>query len=146
MSWQTALQTFSAGLAALAIYFLYDLIREFKLFKKETGVDISNLKIERSQFQTTVRNAELTIGLRVEEMHKIHTTFSHQVQEKILGVREELIKTKFAADTIVRQSERLEEYLKKSFQLSKALNESLKRHEKEIQMIKIKIGDTTIFK
>jgi hypothetical protein len=138
--------TISTAISAVGAWFIYDLIREFKTFKKDTSVDIQSLKQERQLFQTTVRNAELTIGHRVHDLEKIHTNYSQAVSEKILNVKEELIKVRLASTDIVNQSQRVEAYLKTSFKLSKALNDHVKRHEKELSHIRIRLGDTTVFK
>ncbi len=146
MSWENALQVFSSCLAGLAGWFLFDLVREFKSFKKETGTDISTLKLEREKFQLTIRNSELSMSARVADLQRLHDGFSLQVTQKLADMRFELQRAKEASIGMNAEAKKFGEYMERSFKLSSALNEKMKSHDKEIQSIKIRIDDITIFK
>lgn len=125
---------------------MFDLVREFKNFKSEAKNDIFTIKLERESFKTTIRNAELSIGLRVTEMQKLHSEFALQVKERLIEMRSEIERANTASTDLIKQAQTLDEFIKKSFELSKILNEKLKTHEKEIKDLKIKVGGATIFK
>ncbi len=69
MTWELALQSLFVLGSSIGTWFLYDLVKEFKEFKKETGRDISNLKRERELFQQVVRGSELSMNVRVMELN-----------------------------------------------------------------------------
>lgn len=132
MSWLVAFQTFTAGLAAIGGYFIYDLIAEFKAFKSDTKTDVFNLKLERSNFQSTVRNAELSIGLRVNEIQKVHNDFTLEMKTTLL---------QFGNDT-----KNFTKFMQKSLDLCEHLNDRLKTQEQELKTLKIQLGEVMIFK
>ena len=146
MTWELVLQSFTVGLAAIGSYFIYDLISEFKMFKKDTKTDVDSLKLERSSFVGTVRNAELSIGLRVNEVQKIHNDFSLNVSQTLGEINVEMQKFKLTVDDTAKKVEKLDSFLVKSFQISQKLHQKIAAHDEEIKGMKVQMGDTTIFK
>lgn len=146
MNWQVVLQTFSAGMGAIGIWFIYDLIREFKLFKKETRLDIQSLKTERQDFKSTVRNAELNIHGRVTDLQKIHNNHFIQSEKSINAVNMELERFKNLMTTASGKADAFENFLNKLLVIAKTLNDRLKKVESEMSTLKIEVGDLTIFK
>lgn len=132
MTWASAFQLFSSGLAAIGVWFIWELVKEFKAFKVETKTDISTLKIQRSGFEVTVRNAELNIGLRVNEMQKLHNNFSLEVKEALMQFRND--------------NKNFSKFMKTSLELVGRLNDKLVVQEKELKSLKIQLGEVIIFK
>lgn len=146
MTWVEIFQGVTGFFAALGAWFIYDLIREFKSFKKETTDNVYSLKQERHTFQNTVRNAELSIGMRVNDMQKIHNEFTTMAKQSMNELKSELTHLKNVVESTSEKAENFEEFLKKALQLSRALNERIKAQEKELQNLRVVIGDTTIIK
>ena len=142
MSWELVLQSMSASLAAFGIWCIYDLVREFKIFKSETKNDVVSLKQERMSFQNTVRSAELTINSRVNDMHKIHTSFAFDVKDSLLKINNEINQMSLKINSSTRKVENFEEFLQKCLVITKNMNERVKKQEHEIK----KINDVLIFK
>jgi len=135
VTWQTALQVFQSGLAAIAIYFIYELIREYKGFKKEASADLISLRAERRQYEVAVMAA----SLKLDEM-KVKTEGALQtINHEIKVFRESVV-------LVGKQAERAEAFMRKTYELANILNNKFKEHDRDIKTIKIKIGDMTIYK
>lgn len=130
--WKYAFETFITGLAGIAVYFIYDLISEFKTFKTDTRADVSTLKLQRSQFEITVRNAELSIGLRSNEMQKQLNEFSLDIKQAVM---------KFSSET-----QTFDKFMRKSLELAGQLNDKMKHQEKDLKDLKVQLSEVMIFK
>ncbi|NJM09377.1 MAG: hypothetical protein HC883_00295 [Bdellovibrionaceae bacterium] len=146
MSWEIFLQTITGSLAAIGGWFLFDLVREFKSFKAETKSDVISLKNSRADFQNTVRNAELSIALRVNEMQKIHNDFSLKIKSTLNEIENDMAQLKIMVEVASDKVGQFDSFLTKSLRLSQALNEKLKKHDKELESLKIQMGNTRIIK
>lgn len=142
MSWEIVLQSITAALGGFGIWCIYDLIREFKAFKSETKNDVFSLKQERNSFQNTVKSAELTINSKVNDMHKLHSTFALDVKESLFKINDEISKMSFAIKSSTKKTENFESFLQKCLLVTKTLNEKVKNQETEIK----KINEVLIFK
>jgi len=136
MSWEQAIQTIFMMGSGIATWFLYDLVKEFKEFKKETGRDISTLKKERELFQAFVRSTEMTMQVRVHELgaaidsHKTHL-------ERGLGIIDnELVRIRYSIDRANEKAQKFDDFMKTSFKLSNALNEQTKALKAEMDLLK----------
>lgn len=146
MSWEHVLQTFTASLATLGGWFLFQLVTEFKTFKKEAGRDIIDLKLERQAFQTTVRAAELTIGMRVNDMQKLHNEFTLDVNKSLMLLGSDMDRIRIVTNSTMTKAENFESFLKKSLQVSQALSQKLDQQKQELQSLKIQVGEVLILK
>lgn len=140
------LQSFTAGLAALATWFIYEHIRDFKNFKKEASRDISSLQKERTHFEAMVRSASHDIAHRVLDLQRLHNDFSLEMKNSISTVGFELEKIKSIVREMKDKTEQHEAYLKKTFELSRYFSEKIKTHEEEIKTMRLDLGDLMIFK
>ena len=132
MTWELALQSLILGMAAIGSWFIYDLISEFKTFKESTRTDVQALKQERAGFAAIVQTAELNIGMRVNEMQKLHNDFTLEVKTSLM---------QFGHNT-----KNFEKFMQKSLDVCTRLSERLKMQEMELRAIKIEIGEVMIFK
>lgn len=146
MNWQLALQSFSVGLGGIGLWFIYDLIKDFKDFKKETGRDISALKKEREDFKNTVRSAELSISYKVQDMQKVHGEFVLHTKGMHLETVRDLAQIKNVLVDSSKKADEIRSYLDKSLLLNKNFHERMKLMESEFKTIKIQIGDLLIIK
>jgi len=135
MTWQVAFQTFSTGLAGIAVFFLYDLVKEYKSFKKDVADDLASLREERRIYKEAV----MRTLLKFEELRLTSET-------SIKVINQEMIMFKRQMNEISEDTKSAHSFMKKAFGLAKALNERSARHEKDIQALKVQIGDTIIFK
>lgn len=132
MSWEVVLQSVTAGFAMIGAWFIYDLIKEFKSFKESTRTDVGSLKAQRDKFEYIIRQAELTIGLRVNDLQRIQNEFSTQL--------------KAASHDFKMETQNLDKFMVKSLEVVNLLNERVKRVEADSKDIKIKLGELIIFK
>ena len=146
MSWESVLQVFMSGFAGIGAWFLYDLVREFKGFKNETKNDVFTLKHERNNFQTTIRNSEMTISSRVNEMQRISQEFSLTVRKDLQDIKFEISKIKESTDQASKNSKHYAEFLQRALELCKALDTRLKSQEQEVMSLHLKIKDLIIIK
>lgn len=146
MSWQTVFQAFSASFGAIGAWFIYDLIREFKMFKTETKTDIQTLKTERADFKNTVRLAELSIHSRVVDLQKISNSHYLQVEKSLNTVNMELERFRNLMTTATGKAETFEAFLNKVLNVSKLLNDRIRKTEHELHSLKIELGDLLIIK
>lgn len=144
MTWQLVIQSFMMTFAAIGGWFLYDLVREFKSFKSETKNDVFTLKQERHDFKTTVRNAELTISLKVNDLTRLHHDFSIQVRRDLQDITHEVAQIKKASTEAAAQTENYGEFLKSTLKLSRAFNERLKAQESELKTLKVELGQALL--
>lgn len=146
MNWQTAFQTFATGMAALASWFLYDLVKEFKSFKSETRTDVSGLKRERDDFKTTVRNSELSIAVRVTEMQKLHSEFNVKIVEQISSIKSDVRELRDVMREAKENSKNYAEFLQKALKICHVLDHRLKKQEADLKAVKIQVGELMILK
>jgi len=146
MSWEIALQSFSAGLAAIGLWFIYDLIREFKMFQKETRTDVSTLKNERVTFLNTVKQSELMISSEVMKMQKIQDSFSLEVKKSFIDITKDISELRKIIDETSKSSANFSDFLNKALEVMKKINDKVRRHEFELQTLKIEMGELTLFK
>lgn len=146
MTWQTMLQLFTGTFASLGAWFLYDLIREFKSFKSETKTDVFNLKQERNDFKTTVRNAELSIALRVTDLQRLHSDFATNIKEQLFELKNEIKEIREITNHAKHNSQQYADFLKKALELCRFLDQKLKTQEREIKSIQIKLDELIILK
>lgn len=139
MSWELALQSVTVAFATIGGWFLYDLVSEFKSYKKESHIDIVSLKQERADFKNTVRASELSIKDRVNQMQAVHTDFSSMVNESLLKIRNEIDKLSEVSKDAHKKAEKLDETMTKTFRL-------FKHFDQEIKSIKVELEKVTIFK
>ena len=135
----TISEVIASGLASVAVWMIYDLIREFKTFKKEAGQDIITLKNERNRFESTVRNVEVSFRMEAVKIEKVHLDFSSSVKSELKDIRE-------ISTDITKNMKNFDRFMVKSFQVSKALHERLKSQEEEIVSLKIKLKDMMIIR
>ncbi len=146
MNWDLVLKSFSVGFSGLALWFIYDLIKDFKEFKKEAGRDIGNLKKEREDFKLTVSRAELSIGYQVQEMKKVHGDFSLHTKGVLIETVKDLSLIKTSLSESAKKTEQIKGYLDKSLLLHRNFHERLKFMENDLKTLKIQIGDVLIIK
>ncbi len=118
---------------------MYDFIREMKVHKQEAIKDIFSLKEERSKFENIVRAAELGMGLRVNEMQKIHTEFSGIVKNGMNSLGKDIEKVRETVLQTSKDSENFKIFMQKLLIVTR-------RHGEELKSIKVQMGETTIFK
>lgn len=129
MSWDTALKAFTSGLAFIATYFIWELIREYKLFKKETGGILADIKEERRQFEHSVKSISL------------------ETQNSFKSANLEILKLKNSVEMVTEKTSKAHDFMKKGLELARALNSKSKRHEDEINHLRLNVGKlTTIYK
>jgi hypothetical protein len=146
MTWELALQSLTITLAGIGGFFLYDLVREFKTFKTKTSEDIFALRSERENFKLSIRNAELTISHKVGDLTNLHNQFSVDVKKAHIQFQNEAEKIKDILTDSVKETDRLSNFMKKSFDMHEALNSQMKLQREEINSLKVKLGELTIFK
>lgn len=146
MTWQTVIQTAMTGFAAIGAWFLYDLVREFKMFKVEAKTDINTLKNERASFQNTVRNAELSISIRVTEIQRVHNEFTLDVKKSLIEINAKFSQLQGAVDVTSKKAENFEGFLDRSLTLCRTLDGRLKKQEHEMRSLKIDLGKVVLFK
>lgn len=139
MTWEIALQTISAGMAGIAMFFLYDLVREFKTFKSETKRDILNLEKQREEFKTTVRNYELSSSIRTNELQKLHNDFNLKVSKEVANLGVDIMKIHALTTDMNKKTETFNDFFSKSLSI-------MKRFDLEIKSMKVQIKDLIIFK
>lgn len=139
MTWDIVLQSFTAALAGIGGWFLYDLVSEFKTFKKDTRMDIISLKQERTDFKNSVRAAEISMSARMNELQAIHNSFSLTVNDSLLKLKSETEKLSDTLKETDTKSDKLDHTLSKAFQLFRHFN-------KEIKSLKVEMEKITIFK
>lgn len=132
MAFQAFLTIISSGLAGVCIWFLYDLVKEMKSFKHETGRDILRLNQERQDFKDTVKSHELATQMRVNELRQIQGEFSTTIKSQLVDVNHEL-------RLINDQTKSISENHAKAIKISQALYGKVKVLEDEIKSLKIKV-------
>lgn len=88
-------QTLTTGLSGVAVWFIYEHIKDFKAFKKEAGQDINTLKKERERFEHVVRSAGITFTDRVHDIKDLHTRLAIMTKNQFveMTIETEKIKT-----------------------------------------------------
>lgn len=138
MTWEQALQSLLVMGSGIGAWFLYDLVKEFKEFKRESGRDISSLKKEREVFQHLVRSSEVTIQARIQELTSAMTQSKTQVELGLGIVDNELTRVRYSIERAQEKANKFDEFMKNSYKLSFALNEKCKVIERELSIVKEK--------
>lgn len=135
MSWELALQSLLCGLSTIGTWFLYQLITEYKDFKKETASDLVSLRAERRNFEVMMMASSLKLDEHRQGTEHSMKTINHEL--------------KVFRDTmyqVSKQAERSEEFMKKTFTLAESINKTMRDHDKAIKTIQVRMGEVTIFK
>lgn len=140
MTWELAFQTFTAALASIGGWFMYDLVKEFKSFKKDTSRDIRALQSERENFQVTVKEAELNIALRVTELQALHNDFSLNVNNELNTLREEISAIRSISRQSLNNTRHQADFLKKALDLNKRLEQRLQEQEQGMTEVQDKLA------
>lgn len=135
MTWQIAFQVFTTGLATVAVWFLYDLVREYKVFKTQASGDLFSLRAERRNFEVSVMAA----GIKLDELRK-------STEYSITVINHEMGKLKESIKEVSDQSERSSSFMKKTYEVVGVLIKRVENSEAEIKGVKVKMGEVTIFK
>lgn len=133
LSWETALQSILVGMSAIGSWFLYDLVKEFKDFKKNTGSDIASLKRERDIFQQIVRGSELSMKARVMELNAALETNKTHVERGLGIIDNELARIRMSIDRANEKAQKFDDFMKLSLKLCNTINERQKKLEGEIR-------------
>lgn len=131
MGWQLVSQVFSTGMAGIAVWFIWDLIREFKSFKTETKTDIISLKHQREEFKLLVGDAKLVISQRVTSLEGIHNKYNLEVNRAIIEVNAELSKLRDTMAITNDKSKHFDDFLNKVLIIIKKVNERVRKIELE---------------
>jgi len=143
---ELAFKIFSSGLAAIATWFIWDLIREFKLFKAEAKAEMLNLKLEREEFKAIVRDAKDVISTRVLSLERIHHSYNLEVTQTIRKMNAEFEKLQNNFSLATQKVSNFELFFKKMLAIIKGINDRVKKSEAEISSVKIELGQVTIIK
>ncbi len=135
MDWEKAFEVFTTGLAGIAIWFLYELVKEYRDFKEETSDVLQEISHQRQSFDLGVRAALL----KIDELRNATET-------SIKVINHELHIFKKAMIDLQGQAERTKEFMEKNYILAKVLHDKHDQLEKEFKTIKIRMGEVTIFK
>jgi hypothetical protein len=129
LTWEIALQTFSAGLAAMAAWFLFELVKEYKKFRETSGEDIKRMTLEREVFKIGVDSALLKLTeLRQSTEHSVKS-INHDMrvfQTSIMDLRKE--------------SDKAVDFMKKNYILSKVLHDKVDILDKDLRALKDDLG------
>ena len=87
-------QTLTTGLSGVAVWFIYEHIKDFKSFKKEAGQDIGALKKEREHFEFVIRSVGITITDKVHDLKDLHNDFKIVTKSQLNEVGLEMQKIK----------------------------------------------------
>lgn len=136
MDWAGVIQFSTGCLAAIGAWFLYDLVREFKGFKKETGRDIESLKRERDAFQQMVRGAEISMKARVIELNSALETSKTHIERNLGIIDNELARIRYSIERVNDKAKKFDEFMDVSFRLAQAIHERNKSLQKQINEIK----------
>ena len=131
MTWQDAIQVVSTVFAGIGMWFVFDLIREFKQFKTESKRDITNLQRERDLFTQLVRGSELSMKSRVLELNSALETNKTHVERGLGIIDNELARIRMSIDRANEKAQRFDDFMKTALKLSHAINEKQKQLEKE---------------
>ncbi len=124
MTWNIAFQTFSAGLAGLAVWFIYEALKEFKNFKKEASTDLQALGRERHQFELAVRAATLKI-----DEHRVMSDSNFKSMQHDIAV------FKAALANLTSEAKNARDFMKKNYILAKVLHDKHDRTEKDMRKL-----------
>ena len=139
MSWEIVLQSTIAILISIVGWFLFEMISEFKDFKREAKTDIKSLQRERATFEATVKHSELFFGMRVTDLQRLHNDFDLQTKKHLTDLELGVDKVVLKVDLIASKAQSIEEVTTKIVTV-------LKHHAHDIKELKIKMGEVTVFK
>lgn len=143
MSWYSVFQT---GLAGIGAWFLYELVKEFKSFKSETKRDLANLEKQRAAFENSLRQTDLSMRMRVEDLRQLQHDHNLQAKHLLSQIKTDVTRIEIIAENLEKKTLDHEAFMKKYLQVSKVFNEKIKNHESEIKSLQLKLGDLTIIK
>jgi hypothetical protein len=137
MNLQLFVQSVSVGMAGMAVWFIYELIKEFKAFKKEASRDIQSLNQEREHFENTAKSACLDISHRVADLSHLHNDFALEIQKVLKEVTFDVDRMRNSVEKIVRRIDSNEAMIKKAVDVTRTFNDRMKYAEEELGTLKV---------
>jgi hypothetical protein len=133
------LQWIPAGAVTLCVYFVHQIVNDFKKFKAKAENNFEEFEKTRASHLDSVRGYSLQIAQKVDELRIIHSEFKAEVEIGMAKIGVDLDKITFRAD-------QAKAVFEKALQLAQVLNQKVKKNEDEISSIKIQLGKSTMFK
>lgn len=129
------------GTGAIITALMGYIVSDFKDFKHGSQEEFKSIAEARQEAVNEIRNFVLKMTLEVNKLEMIHGKFEMKVENSLAAINIEMNKFLHDVEKLNGTAKTAEDLFRQSLKLAQALNQKVNHHAKEIESIKVALGN-----